>query len=230
MKANKRTRIRLAGVVSLACAAIVFAADVIMLGLPVSGSEVADYQILASIPEWRLRLGSYGACVIIVLLVGVWQLYEGIAPAGAWWSIPHFILPSYFFISGVMFHFSFPFMAAAVKSEWQTQGSEASQMVQTMREHWLVPYYTAITSLTLGTVWFAAAVLFRPTYFPRWMAALSPGIPIGVAFLITRWLPTPFGGYLLPPVVQFATPLIFGASTALLWNVEVDSSEEEESD
>ena len=118
VKVEKRQCIRLAGVVSLACAAIVFAADVIMLGLPVSGSEIADYRILANVPEWRFRLGSYGA------------------------------------------------------------------------------------------------IIFRRTYFPRWMAALSPGIPIGVAFLITRWLPAPFGGYLLPPAVHFATPLIFGASTA----------------
>ena len=85
VKVVKRKCIRLAGVASLACAAIVFASDVIMLGLPGSGSEVADYHALANIPEWRLRLGSYGAFVIIGFVVGVWQLYEGIKPAGAWW-------------------------------------------------------------------------------------------------------------------------------------------------
>ena len=233
MTTAKRYRLRLAGIVSLACAAIMFAADVIMLGLPLSGSEVADFRTLADIPEWRLRLGSYGAFVIIVFVVGIWQLYEGIKPAGAWWSIPPFLLLSYFFISGAIFHFLVPFIGAALKTQLhiQGEGSESIKMlVQTMRSYWLVPYYTALVSLVIGTLWFAAAVLFRPTYFPRWMAALSPGIPIGIAFLITRWLPAPFGGYLLPPVVHFATPLIFGASTALLWNVEIDSSEEEEVD
>lgn len=233
MTTAKRYRLRLAGIVSLACAAIMFAADVIMLGLPMSGSEVADFRTLVDIPEWRLRLGSYGAFVIIVFVVGIWQLYEGIKPAGAWWSIPPFLLLSYFFISGAIFHFLVPFIGAALKtqSHIQGEGSESIKMlVQTMRSYWLVPYYTALVSLTIGTLWFAAAVLFRPTYFPRWMAALSPGIPIGIAFLITRWLPAPFGGYLLPPAVHFATPVIFGTSTALLWNVNIDSSEEEAGD
>jgi hypothetical protein len=226
---DKRNRIRLAGVVALACAALVFAADVIMLGLPVSGSEVADYHILADIPEWRLRVGSYGAFVIIVFVVGVWQLYEGIKPAGAWWSIPPFLLLSYFFVSGALFHFLFPFIGAAVKAQAQMQGvgyETTGTLIQTMRSYWLVTYYISAVSLAIGTLWFSAAVLLRPTHFPRWMAALSPGIPIGAAFLLTRWLPAPVGGYLFPPAIHFATPLIFGASTALLWNAEVDSSEE----
>ena len=235
MTTDKLKRLRLAGVVSLACAGVVFAADVIMLGLPVSGSEVADYRSLANIPEWRLRLGSYGAFVIVIFIVGVWQLYEGIKPAGGWWSIPPFLLLSYFFISGAIFHFLVPFMGAAVKAQSLAQGTgnETNEtietLVQTVRSYWLVPYYASAVSLAIGSVWFAAAILFRPTYFPRWMAALSPGIPIGAAFLMTRWLPAPVGGYLYPPFVHFATPLIFGASTALLWNVEIDSSDEEES-
>jgi hypothetical protein len=198
-----------------------------MLGLPVSGSEVADFRILVNLPEWRLRVGSYGAFLIIVFVVGVWQLYEGIKPAGAWWSIPPFLLLSYFFINGAIFHFLFAFMGAAVRARSQVQDAGNGTMetlVQTMRGYWLAPYYLGAISLVIGTVWFAAAILFRPTYFPRWMAALSPGIPIGVAFLITRWLPAPVGGYLLPPSVHFATPLIFGASTWLLWNVGVDAS------
>ena len=231
MATDKLKRIRLAGIVALSCAALVFAADVIMLGLPVSGSEVADYRSLANIPEWRLRVGSYGAFVIIVFVVGVWQLYEGIKPAGAWWSIPPFLLLSYFFMSGAIFHFLIPFMGAAVKARLQIQGAEREgleSLVQTMRVYWLVPYYAGAVSLMIGTLWFAAAVLFRPTHFPLWMAALSPGFPIGAAFLLTRWLPAPVGGYLYPPFVHFATPLIFGASTVLLWNGDTGSSEETE--
>ncbi len=229
MTIEKQRRIRLAGIVALTCAALVFVADVIMLGLPVSGDEISDYRILVAIPEWRLRLGGYGAFVILGFVIGVWQLYEGIRPAGAWWSVPPFLLLSCFFISGAMFHFLVPFISAVVKAQAQMQGGEYQTMetlVQTMRSYWLVPYITGLVSLVIGSLWFAAAVIFRPTYFPKWMATLSPLFPIGAAFLITRWLPAPFGGYLLPPFVHFATPLIFGSSTALLWNVKINSSDE----
>ncbi len=229
MTIEKRRRLRLAGIVALTCAALVFAADVIMLGLPVSGDEISDYRILGSLPEWRLRLGGYGAFIILGFVIGVWQLYEGIKPAGAWWSIPPFLLLSNFFISGAIFHFLVPFVGAAVKAQAQMRGAEYQTMealIQTMRNYWLVPYITGLGSLVIGSLWFGAAVLFRPTHFPRWMAALSPLFPIGAAFLITRWLPAPYGGYLLPPFVHFATPLIFGSSTAVLWNVKIDSSDE----
>lgn len=84
MTVEKRNRIRLAGILALVCAAMVFAADVVMLGLPVSGDEISDYRILVNLPEWRLRIGGYGAFLIFGFIVGVWQLYEGIRPAGAW--------------------------------------------------------------------------------------------------------------------------------------------------
>lgn len=233
MTFERQRRIRLAGIVALTCAALVFAADVVMLGLPVSGDEISDYRTLAALPEWRLRLGGYGAFIIIGFVIGVWQLYEGIKPAGAWWSIPPFLLLSHFFISGAIFHFLVPFIGAAVKAQAQMQGSDYQSMetvVQTMRAYWLVPYITCLMSLITGSLWFGAAVLFRPTHFPRWMAALSPLFPIGAAFLITRWLPAPYGGYLLPPFVHFATPLIFGSSTALLWNLKFHSSSVKDSE
>lgn len=227
MTIEKRRRLRLAGIVALTCAALVFAADVIMLGMPVSGDEISDYRILGSLPEWRLRLGGHGAFIILGFVIGVWQLYEGIKPAGAWWSVPPFLLLSCLFISGAIFHFLVPFIGAAVKAQAQMRGAEYDVMesfVQRMRSYWLVPYITGLASLVMGSLWFAAAILFRPTYFPKWMAALSPLFPIGAAFLITRWLPAPFGGYLLPPFVHLATPFIFGSSTALLWNVPINSS------
>lgn len=228
MTVEKRNRIRFAGILALVCAAMVFVADVVMLGFPVSGDEISDYRILVNLPEWRLRIGGYGAFLIIGFVIGVWQLYEGIKPAGAWWSIPPFLLLSYFFISGAFFHFLVPFIGAAVKAQAQMQGPDSETMetlVQTMRMYWLAPYIAGVFSLVAGSLWFGAAILFRPTYFPKWMAALSPLFPIGAAFLITRWLPAPFGGYLLPPFVHFATPLIFGLSTALLWNVKIDSGQ-----
>jgi hypothetical protein len=226
MTIEKRRRIRQAGIVALTCAVLAFTSDVIMLGLPVSGDEISDYRILLVLPEWRLRLGGYGAFIIVGFVIGVWQLYEGIRPAGAWWSIPALLLLSFFFISGAIFHFLVPFIGAAVKQA-QMQGHDFQTMetlVQTMQSYALVPYIVAAISLAAGSVCFGAAILFRATYFPKWMAAFSPMIPIGAAFLITRWLPAPFGGYLLPPFVHFATPVFFGLSTALLWNVKIDSS------
>lgn len=231
MSASRRNRLRLAGIVALVCAGAVFAADVTMLGLPVSGAEAAavDYRNLLRLPEWRLRVGGYGAFLIFGFLAGTWQLYEGIKPAGAWWSLPPFLFISYFFASGAIFHYLLAFAIAAGKSQAEAQGAGgqvAAALVQTARAYLLVPFYVSVASLVIGSIWFAATVLLRPTHFPRWMTLLSPALPIGAAYVITMSLPAPVGGYLVPPVVHLATPIIFGASTALLWNVGRDSSNE----
>lgn len=167
--------------------------------------------------------------MIPLFVIGVWQLYEGIKPAGAWWSIPPFLLLSSFFINGAICHYLFPFIGAAIKAQAQLRGVDndvVGTLVQTMLDYLRVPYYIVLGSLILGSLWFAAAILLRPTYFPPWMALLSPAFPIGAAFLFTSILPAPIGGYLFPPLVHLATPFIFGTSTVLLWNAEGDFSEE----
>lgn len=153
-----------------------------MLGLPVSGEEISDYHMLASLPEWRLRTGGYGAFIIFGFLVGVWQLYEGIKPAGTWWSTPPFLLLSCFFLSGALFHFTVPLIGAAVKAQATVQGPEFKIMVETMKNYWLAPYITGVVSLVVGSLWFGAAILFRQTYFRKWMVALSPLFPMGQLF------------------------------------------------
>lgn len=225
MTTEKRKLIRLAGIAALICAAIMFAADVVMLGLPVSGTEIIDYHAWSKIPEWRLRVGSYGAFVIPVFVVGVWQLYEGIKPAGGRWAIPPFLLLSNFFITGAIYHYLFVFVGAAAATQAQMQSPDygiMEMLIRKMQDYMRLPYCVVLVSVILGSLWFAAAVLFRPTYFPRWMALLNPALLIGAAFLIIYWLPAPVAGYLLPPVVHFATPVIFGVSTILLWNIQVD--------
>jgi hypothetical protein len=207
-------------VAALAAAALVFAADVVMLGRPVSGAEAAaaDIRELSALPEWRLRVGGYGAFLIPAFIVGVWQLYEGVRPAGARWAVPPFLLLSNFFAAGAVYHYLLAFAAASAKA--QGAGDQALRAGwEGARGYLLVPFGVCVFSLTAGSLWFAAAVLFRRTHFPRWMALLSPALPVGAAVAVTWSLPAPAGGYLFPGAVHLATPVIFGTSTALLWNV-----------
>lgn len=223
MTDGERSRLRWAGVVALAAAALVFTADVVMLGLPVSGAEAAspDLGTLSALPEWRLRVGGYGAFLIPAFIVGVWQLYEGVRPAGARWSVPPFLLLSNFFAAGAVYHYLLAFAVAAAKA----QGGDGARTVwEAARGYLLVPFGVCVFSLTAGSLWFAAAVLFRRTHFPRRMALLSPALPIGAAIAVTWSLPAPAGGYLFPAAIHLATPVIFGTSTALLWNVGRDCS------
>ena len=220
----KRSRLRLAGAVALAAAALVFAADVVMLGRPVSGAEAAaaDLRALSALPEWRLRVGGYGAFLIPALIAGVWQLYEGVRPAGVRWAVPPFLLLSNFFAAGAVYHYLLAFAVASAKAQG-TSGEALRAGWEGAQGYLSVPFGVCVFSLTVGSLWFGAAVLFRRTHFPRWMALFSPAIPVGAAIAFTWSLPAPAGGYLFPAAIHLATPVIFGTSTALLWNVGRDS-------
>lgn len=153
---EKRKLIRYAGIAALTCVAVMFAADVIMLGLPVSGTELSDYHVLLHIPEWRLRAGGYGAFVIPVFVVGVWQLYEGIKPAGARWAIPPFLLLSNFFIAGAVYHYLFVFVGATVAAQAQMQSPDYEIMealIRKMQDYMQVLLHSSrVISFRLGVV------------------------------------------------------------------------------
>jgi hypothetical protein len=178
MTTEKRKLIRLAGVTALICAAVVFAADVVMLGLPVSGAEINDYRVWSKIPEWRLRVGGYGAFVISALAVGVWQLYEGIKSAGARWAMPPFLLLSNFFITGSIYHYLFVFVAATTQAQAQMQSPDYEIMetlIQKMQDYMRLPYYHSSRVNN-----FRLAVVFRshfvsPDSFPALDGIVEPG-------------------------------------------------------
>ena len=72
--------------------------------------------------------------------------------------------------------------------------------------------------LIAGSVWLGAAILSRRTAYPRWFALVNPVIIQGVVIASYVLTPNPVSTLLLPAAASLSLLILFGFSTALLWN------------
>jgi hypothetical protein len=214
------TLLRLAGIVGIITGIAMSLADISLLYSSAGGYE-SDAPLL-TIPLWRLLLGHYlGVLMLPFYLIAVWHLYEGIKPSGPWLSIPVAALLGYALAAGGAFHGSFGVLAliaqAGVGAAPETQAVLTNLLANA---HQFIEPLQAVVFLALygGCVWLGAAILSGRTAYPRWFVVVNPLIVQGV--LITSYVltPNPVSTLLLPAAASLSLLILFGFSTALLWN------------
>jgi hypothetical protein len=214
------TLLRLAGIVGIITGIATSIADISLLYSPAGGYE--SDAVLLTIPMWRLVLGHYlGVTMLPFYLIAVWHLYEGIKSGGAWLSIPVAALLGYAAAAGGAFHGSIAFLALIVQA-----GVGASPDTQTTlthlsaNAHRFVEPLQAIVFLAgfVGSMWLGAAIVSGHTAYPRWFLIANPVIVHAVLFASYVFTPNPVSTLLLPATASLSLVILFGFSTALLWN------------
>jgi hypothetical protein len=208
----------------MAGASLLLAADWILLGSLTSGSEFQDnwYVLLSETPRWRLTVGGLAGPVGAWLyVVGFWQLYLALKPAGgrlAFGAFAGFSM-SFVWVAGA-FHTSFPFMADAWRAKRAVTGTEAA-VVQGLAEQTFayagLLYYIGLAPALIGTGLLAYAILRGRSRYPRWFAALNPAVLFLLSTLF-RLVPAPLGGPLVIGAGNLVFLLFFAVSTVLLRN------------
>jgi hypothetical protein len=207
----------LAGVLALAGAVLYALGDVLMLAwkvgpvrgdvreetfaaLPELQSRAAMFAGLARIPERRLVAGGMaGVFAAPLSLAGLWLLYQGLAPAGAWLALPPVLLFGYGTVIGPFLHGSFIFVGdSARRLTAATPGEQAllASLIARWRALLIRGFLVLFALALLASVWFSVAVATGVTVFPLWMAAANP------ATLFAAWM---LGRRLLPQRVRDAT-------------------------
>lgn len=207
--------LRWCGAAGIFGAALLLAADWVMLGTFTSGREFNErwYVLLADVPRWRVLAGGLAGPVgAWFYVVGFWQLYLALKPAGKRLAFLVFAGFSMSFIwAAAAFHTSFPLMADA----WQAREAAGGAITESAFGYFGLLFYAGLAPSALGTVLLAYAVLCRPTRYPRWFAALNPGL----FYLLTwsfAWVPAPLGGLMVVGAGNLVFLTFFAASTALL--------------
>jgi hypothetical protein len=212
--------LRLTGIVGIITGLAVSIADISLLYSPAGGYE--SDAVLLTIPMWRLLLGHYlGVLMLPFYLIAFWHLYEGIKPAGAWLSIPVAALLGYGVAAGGAFHGSIAGLALTVQA-----GVDASPETRTVVTHLLANTHQFVEPLQaviflagfVGSMWLGAAILSRHTAYPRWFVFANPILVHVVLFASYVLTPNPVSTLLLPATTSLSLLILFGFSTALLWN------------
>jgi hypothetical protein len=212
--------IRLAGIVGIITGIAMSVADISLLYSPAGGYE--SDAMLRTIPIWRLLLGHYlGVLMLPFYLIALWHLYEGIKTSGAWRSIPVVALFGYVAAAGGAFHGSIAGLALIVQA-----GLGASPETQTVLTHLLANAHLFVEPLQavvflagfVASVWLGAAILSGHTAYPRWFLLANPVLVHAVLFASYLLTPNPVSTLLLPATTSLSLLILFGFSTALLWN------------
>ena len=212
--------LRLAGIVGIITGIATSIADISLLYSSAGGYE-SDAMLL-TIPMWRLLLGHYlGVLMLPFYLIALWPLYEGIKPGGAWLSIPVAALLGFGLATGGAFHGSIAVLALIAQA--RVGASPETQTVLThllANAHQFVEPLQAVVFLALfaGSMWLGAAILSGHTAYPRWFVLANPVLVDAVLFASYVLTPNPVSTLLLPATASLSLLILFGLSTALLWN------------
>jgi hypothetical protein len=212
--------LRLTGIVGIITGIATSIADISLLYSSAGGYE--SDAVLLTIPMWRLLVGHYlGVLMLPFYLIAVWHLYEGIKSGGAWLSIPVAALLGYAAAAGGAFHGSIAGLALIVQAG--VGASPETQIVLThllANAHQFVEPLQAVVFLAgfVGSMWLGAAILSGHTAYPRWFLLANPVLVHAVSIASYILTPNPVSTLLLPATASLSLVILFGFSTALLWN------------
>lgn len=218
------------GLLAILGTALYALSDVLMLAVK---AKLADYpnlqphakllsgsEKMVALPWWRLMWGGLlGVFATPLLVIGLWPLYYGLAPAGDWAVWPVVLLLGTGFIMAPFVHGAFIFLGEYVQALNALSGEAQiviTQMILRFRSLLMISYGAVAVAILAASIWFSASVWLGATRFPMWMAAVNPLTMLLVWLVLKRLIPR-LGDWLEGAGFNIAFLIFFAAVTATLW-------------
>lgn len=230
--------IRASGIAGMLGAICWTIGDVLLVG---AHADPADYPLLLKdyadripfgalhmmlpLDDPRMAVGALIADVSIPLyLAGSWHLSQGVKGAGRWLPIAVFALlmcgnawsplgHAAFYYPGMVYK-TILAVPAEAHGALLTLGAQFNRILLFA---WLLPVIT----LAIGMTLLGIAIATGRCAYPRWAALiLNPATPLLAAAAGSAIFPPPVGPWLYAGVLNAGFFLVYGLSTALLWNAQ----------
>ncbi|MGF1539773.1 MAG: DUF6796 family protein [Pleurocapsa sp.] len=218
---TSRNLIRTLGIVAIIGAILNAIAESYIFYLPGEGIEFNEYTLLQDVSQSRLIIGHYlGVLSFPLQILGFWQIYQALKPAGKWFSLPVFLLISYSWICGTAAYGSFAYMSTALQTELAaTEGNQTllTQMIESLKVYHEPLYYVLLLGLLLSWLWYSISVAFRSSLYPRWMAILNPILMSIIILYVGNQIPL-VSRFIGAAFYNIAIAIFFTISTIVLWN------------
>ena len=204
-----------AGLILLAVAGCLgtYAGDLLLLAAPLSGGEYfAVYQrTMLDASHTRLLWGNTLGLVFLPLqLCGLWVVHRALAPAHPWLARIASLGLAYAVVAGLAYHVTFAFVGTGLQVHQQLDNEVTAAMVERFGEYNLTLFRFAQVSLSVGSLAFAALLLWKRTALPRWVALCNPLTLLFMVRAPAALLPAPVGGFVAPGYFNLTMLLFFG--------------------
>jgi hypothetical protein len=224
--------LRIAGVLALIGAFLYAVGDVLLLASKVKLDEyprlkpfarlLSDAEKMIVLSPNRLIWGALiGVFATPLMLVGFWQVYQGLSGGNPSWALATVGLFGTASIIGAFVHGTFYYMGEYIhalnKVQDESQGVVA-EMIQRHRKVLIATYAPVLLFIIIASVLFSILVASGKTSFPVWMAAINP-VTMTIAWMtFKRILPQFVRDWTEGAGFNIAYLIFFACTTITLWN------------
>lgn len=176
---------------------------------------------LGILPWWRVAWGGLlGVFAAPLTLAGVWQVFQGLRPAGLWSALPPALLFVYATVIGPFIHGSFIYLAQNAQTLNAIDNKAHPLLLDVISRQQTVMwigYSVLFVCNILASIWFSLAVWQGQTGFPVWMAWVNPVTATIVWLTGRRLLPESITRYVEGAGFNIAYLSFYTLTTITLW-------------
>lgn len=224
--------LRIAGLLALLGALLYAIGDVLLLASKVKLDDyprlkpfaklLSDSEKMVVLPPNRLIWGALlGVFATPLVLLGFWQVYQGLSGADARWALAIFGLFGTASVIGAFVHGTFYYMGEYVHALNKVQDAAqpvVAEMIERHRKVLIMTYAPLLLFIIIGSVIFSIVVASGKTAFPVWMAAINP-VTMTIAWMtVKRVLPQLVRDWTEGAGFNIAYLIFFACTTITLWN------------
>lgn len=224
--------LRTAGLLALLGALLYAIGDVLLLASKVKLDDyprlkpfaklLSDSEKMVVLPPSRLIWGALlGVFATPLVLLGFWQVYQGLSGANAGWALTIFGLFATASVIGAFVHGTFYYMGEYVHALNKVQDEAqpvVAEMIERHRKVLIMTYAPLLIFIIIASVIFSIVVASGKTAFPVWMAAINP-VTMTIAWMVVkRVLPQLVRDWTEGAGFNIAYLIFFACTTITLWN------------
>jgi hypothetical protein len=209
-----------AGLLGLAGAILLALGDQGLYFAPVSGSDFVAHlrDIVAAAPTDRILLGAtVGPLAVLLYLFGFWHVYMNIrerqpSVAGA---VAVGLVLSY--LAGGSYHVFWAAKALAIQAAVHADAPYRPALAlldQQIHDFGARLYQFAELPGYLAGLLLLMLIAFGRTAYPRWVALVTPAVPVLLLQMVEAYIPAPLGSLLVGSAVNLSFAAFFAISLA----------------
>ena len=224
--------LRITGLLALLGSLLYAVGDVLLLASKASLDQyprlkpyaklLSDAEKMVALPPSRMIWGALlGVFATPLVLVGIWQVYQGLNGANGTLPLITGLLFTTASVIGAFVHGTFYYMGEYVQALNKVE--DASQpaiadMIARHRQVLIISYAPVMILILVACILFSLLVASGDTAFPVWMAAVNP-VTVTIAWLVVkRILPQSVRDWTEGAGFNIAYFIFFACTTITLWN------------
>ena len=167
---------------------------------------------------WGALLGVFSTPLV---LLGFWQVYQGLDGGNAWVALTAFGLFGSASVIGAFVHGSFYYMGEYIQALNKVDEHSQAIVVDMFTRHrkvMIITYAPLLIFIIIASILFSILVASGKTMFPVWMAAINPVTMTIAWMLVKRILPQFIRDSTEGAGFNIAYLIFFTCTTITLWN------------